>query len=70
MKYKVGDRVWIKPRDTSDLEGVVKGFQKVAPYEPIVEFEYCGEKKSNAFSLNRINPFEDGKVKPVYVRVI
>jgi hypothetical protein len=70
MEYKIGDRVWVKPVDAGDLEGVVTGFQKVEPYDPIVEFEYCGKKMSNAFSLNRINPFKKGKVKPVYVRII
>ena len=70
MKYKIGDKVWIKPIDSGDLEGVVIGFQNVEPYNPIVEFEYCGEKRSNSFSLNRINPFDNGKVKPMYIRVI
>jgi len=52
------------------LEGVVVGFQKVEPYNPIIEAEYCGRKIKNAFDLHRINPFEEGKVKPVYIRVV
>lgn len=70
MKYEIGQKVWIKPVDTGDLEGVVIKFQKVEPYDPIIEFEYCGKKMSNAFSPNRINPHEKGKVEPVYIRVI
>ena len=70
MKYKIEDKVWVKPIDGGDLEGVVIDFQKVEPYNPIVEFEYLGKKMSNSFSLNRINPIDNGKVKPVYVRII
>lgn len=70
MKYEIGQKVWIKPVDAGDLEGVVVGFQKIEPYDPIVEFEYAGEKRKNAFSPQRINPFEKGKVEPVYVRII
>jgi hypothetical protein len=70
MKYTIAQKVWIKPIDAGDLEGVIIGFQKVEPFDPIVEFEWCGEIRSNAFSLCRINPHEDGKVKPVYIRVI
>lgn len=70
MKYEIGQKVWIKPVDAEDLEGVVIDFQKVEPYSPIVEFEYAGKKRKNSFCTERISPFENGKVKPVYVRVI
>jgi len=70
MKYKIGQKVWIKPVDAGDLEGVIKGFQKVEPYNPIVEFEYGGKTMSSAFTENRINPHEEGKVEPVYMRII
>jgi hypothetical protein len=70
MEYKIGDKVWVKPIDAGDLEGVIVGFQKVEPYDPIVEFEYAGEKRKGVFTLNRINPFNDGKVKPIYVRIV
>jgi len=70
MKYKIGDKVWVKPTDSGDLEGIIIGFQKVEPYNPIIEVEYLGRKVTNAFCLNRINHFEEGKVKPVYIRVI
>jgi hypothetical protein len=70
MKYEIGQKVWVKPIDSNDLEGVVVGFQKVEPYNPIIEAEYCGRKIKNAFDLHRINPFEEGKVKPVYIRVV
>lgn len=68
--YEIGQKVWVKPTDSSDLEGSVIGFQKVEPYDPIVEVDFNGDKRTSAFSLNRINPHEDGKVKPVYIRVI
>ena len=68
--YKIGDTVWIKPVDAGDLKGKIKGFQMVDDYLPIVEFEYCGKKISNAFTLQRISPYKKGKVKPVYIRVI
>ena len=70
MKYEIGQKVWVKPIDSADLEGVVVGFQKVEPYNPIIEVEYCGRKIKNAFDPHRINPFEKGKVKPVYIRVV
>jgi len=70
MGYKIGQKVWVKPVDAGDLEGIVKRFKKVEPYLPIIEFEYGGKTMSSAFSLNRINPHEEGKVEPVYIRVI
>ena len=70
MKYKIGQKVWVKPIDSNDLEGVVVGFQKVEPYSPIIEAEYFGRKIKNAFDLHRINHFEKGKVKPVYIRIV
>ena len=70
MKYEIGQKVWVKPIDASDLEGIVIGFQKVEPYHPIVEAKYCGRKFKNAFDLDRINPFEKGKVEPIYIRLV
>lgn len=69
-KYKIGQKVWIKPIDAGDLEGTIIGFQEIEPYKTIVEFEYGGATLKNAFSFERINPYENGRVKPVYVRVI
>ena len=69
-KYEIGDRVWVKPIDSNDLEGKVVGFQKVEPYNPIIEAEYFGRTIKNAFDLNRISHFDDGKVEPVYIRII
>ena len=69
MESKIPDKM-IKPVDAGDLKGKIKGFQMVDDYLPIVEFEYCGKKISNAFTLQRISPYKKGKVKPVYIRVI
>lgn len=54
MKYNVGDKVWVKPIETGYLAGVVISHQKIGEFNPIIEFEYAGKKKSNAFTLNRI----------------
>ena len=70
IKYKLGDKVWIKPQDAGDLQGVIVAFQAIDDKLPIVEFEYAGKTTSNAFSLDRINPYKEGKVKPVYIRVV
>ena len=70
MKYKIGDKVWIKPMDHSDLKGVVTGFQEVEPYDPIIDGIAYGNKFSNAFSLNRINHRKDGKVKSINTKII
>ena len=70
MEYKLEDKVWVKPTDTGDLEGVIVGFQKLEPYKPIVEVEYMGEKTTLVLDFERINHYDDGKVKPVYIRVI
>lgn len=70
IKYEIGDKVWVKPIDFSDLKGVVIGHQKVKPYNPIVECKINGKPINNAFDLDRINPRKDGKVKPVYIRIL
>jgi hypothetical protein len=70
MKYKLGDKVWVKPVDAGDLEGVVIGFTKIEPILPIVEFEYAGYKSTSVFDLHRIRPHAEGKVEPVYIRIV
>ena len=60
--FKIGEKVWIKPNDDIVLKGTVKGFQYVEPYLPIVEsISSRGQAFSNAFALNRINHYREGK---------
>jgi hypothetical protein len=61
-KFKVGDTVWVNPTDAKVSKGKVVSFQKVEPYNPVVEgVTPDGTSFKNAFHPDRINKYHEGK---------
>lgn len=61
-KVKIGEVVWVNPNDAPVSKAKIVGFQKVEPFDPIVEgITPNGTKFKNSFSPNRINKYREGK---------
>lgn len=61
-EFKIGEIVWVNPVDHKIIKAKVIGFQKVDPYNPIVEGKTsAGENFKSAFYPDRINHYREGK---------
>lgn len=62
--FKIGETVWVNTTDGGILKGKVIGFTKTDEKLPIVRARIPWDRRkafSNAFSLDRINHYKDGK---------